>query len=258
MHVDDLRLPLPPRVLHHARFDHVEHVAVAVVVVADILLVELRHRRDLERRADVAAIPLRHHLLAVRVDGRPQQQDDVLEDVRRTPDRRPWTAGRRPAAWCAAAPPLRSNAGRRRCGRSPCPRAPAAALRSRSGPPDAPAGARSRDSDRSSPGSPPMRSQPASRSGPASTSPRASSSSGPMRRPASGNRRRSRRRSRPCDRRRPCSRGRIPERAARGPGRRRAAGRSARQPPAGWKRHASRHSSTTLSVAMTLRVTPEG
>ena len=79
VHVDDLRLPLPPGVLEHARLDHVEHVGVAVVVVADVLLVELRQARQLVGRADVLHVPLGHHLLAVRVDGRPQHQDDVVE-----------------------------------------------------------------------------------------------------------------------------------------------------------------------------------
>ena len=45
LHVDDLRLPLAPRALNDARLDHVEHVRIAVVVVADVLLVQL-HRRD--------------------------------------------------------------------------------------------------------------------------------------------------------------------------------------------------------------------
>jgi len=40
--VDDLRLPLPPRVLEHARLDHVQHVGVTVVVVPDVLLIQPR------------------------------------------------------------------------------------------------------------------------------------------------------------------------------------------------------------------------
>ena len=40
MDVDDLRFPLAPEILHQARLDHVEHVAVAVVVVADVFLIE--------------------------------------------------------------------------------------------------------------------------------------------------------------------------------------------------------------------------
>ena len=63
LHVYDLRLPLAPRLLHHPRLDHVEHVGVAVVVVADVLLIELRQR--LVGVADVLHVPLGHHLVAV-------------------------------------------------------------------------------------------------------------------------------------------------------------------------------------------------
>ena len=42
LHVDDLRFPLPPRVLDRARFDRVQHVRVAIVVVADVLLIQAR------------------------------------------------------------------------------------------------------------------------------------------------------------------------------------------------------------------------
>ena len=80
VHVDDLRLPLPPRVLDDARLDHVQHVRVAVVVVADVLLIQLRQARQLVRRADVLHVPLGHHLLAVGIDRRPEHQDDVVED----------------------------------------------------------------------------------------------------------------------------------------------------------------------------------
>ncbi len=62
------------------RLDHVEHVAVAVVVVADVLLVEPRHWRDFERSSEVAAIPGDDHVLAVGVDGGPEHEDDVVQD----------------------------------------------------------------------------------------------------------------------------------------------------------------------------------
>ena len=42
LHVDDLRLPLAPRARDDlARLDHVQHVGVAIVVVADVLLIQL-------------------------------------------------------------------------------------------------------------------------------------------------------------------------------------------------------------------------
>ena len=83
LHVDDLRLPLPPRVLHHPRLDHVEHVGVAIVVVADVLLVQLAAAappRTASRRCFV--IPVGDHLMPVRIDRRPQHQHDVVEDAR--------------------------------------------------------------------------------------------------------------------------------------------------------------------------------
>ena len=48
-----LRLPCHRSLRHGARLGHVVHVAVAVVVVADVLLVQERRGRDLEGRAQV-------------------------------------------------------------------------------------------------------------------------------------------------------------------------------------------------------------
>ena len=81
VHVDDVRFPLPPGVFHDPRLDHVEHVAVAVVVVADELLVEAGHRLARRRRAGALHVPLRSHLVAVWIDRRPQHQDDVAEHL---------------------------------------------------------------------------------------------------------------------------------------------------------------------------------
>ena len=80
VHVNDLRFPLPPGVLHHARLDHVQHVGVAIVVVADVLLVKHRQRPHRLRCAGVLHVPLGDHLLAVRIDRRPQHQDHVVEN----------------------------------------------------------------------------------------------------------------------------------------------------------------------------------
>ena len=63
-----------------ARLDHVEHVAVAVVVVADILLVEVRHPAGLVRRADMLAVPVDDHVLPVGIERRPQHEDNVAKD----------------------------------------------------------------------------------------------------------------------------------------------------------------------------------
>ncbi len=79
--VDDVRLPLAPEVLEHPRLDHVDHVAVAVVVVADVFLVEPRQPRPLVRRVGVLHQPLAHHLHPIRVHRRPQHHDVVGQDL---------------------------------------------------------------------------------------------------------------------------------------------------------------------------------
>ena len=80
--VEKLRLPLAHDPGDRPRLDHVDHVAVAVVVVADVLLVELRQPGDLERRSEVLLIPIGDHVLAVGVDREPEHQDHVVEDRR--------------------------------------------------------------------------------------------------------------------------------------------------------------------------------
>jgi hypothetical protein len=77
--VDDLRFPLTPGVFQGARFHHVQHVGVAVVVVAGVFLIQLRQAGELVRRADVLHVPLRDHLLAVGIDTRPEHQHHVVE-----------------------------------------------------------------------------------------------------------------------------------------------------------------------------------
>ena len=81
MDINDVGFPQPPGVLERPRLDHVEHVGVPVVVVANIFLIQLRHRRDGRvGRRRVLHLPLRHHLMTVGVDGRPEHQNDVVED----------------------------------------------------------------------------------------------------------------------------------------------------------------------------------
>ncbi len=58
-----------------------EHVHVAVVVVADVRVVEVRHRAGLELGAEVLVEPVDHHDLAVRVGARDEHQDHVVEDL---------------------------------------------------------------------------------------------------------------------------------------------------------------------------------
>ena len=78
--VDDLRFPVSIYARHHPRLDLIDHISVAVVVVPDVLLIQERRARDLERCAQVLVIPIRHHGLAIGVDAEPQHQDDVVED----------------------------------------------------------------------------------------------------------------------------------------------------------------------------------
>ena len=49
--------------------------------MADELLVERGHRLVRRRRAGALHVPLRGHLVAVRIDGRPQHQDDLAEHL---------------------------------------------------------------------------------------------------------------------------------------------------------------------------------
>ena len=80
VYVDDLRLPLPPRACDHARLDHVQHIAVAVVVVPDVLLVELVQRAHLVRGANVLPVPVGDDLLPVGIDTRPEEDHRVVKD----------------------------------------------------------------------------------------------------------------------------------------------------------------------------------
>jgi hypothetical protein len=84
MDVDDLRIPLLPDTGEHSGLDHVQHVPVSVVVVADVLLIEPRHRRDLVRGAHVGQVPVGDHGLAVGIQRGPKQRDDVVADRRDT------------------------------------------------------------------------------------------------------------------------------------------------------------------------------
>jgi len=78
--VEELRLPIAHDPGDDSRLDLVDHVAVAVVVVPDVFLVQLRRPRHLERSAQVGVVPLRDHVLAIRVQREPQHRDDVVEN----------------------------------------------------------------------------------------------------------------------------------------------------------------------------------
>ena len=67
--------------VHRPGLRQVEHEPVAVVVVAGVVVVEPRHAAALVLGSEVLAVPVHHHLLAVGVDGRSQQQDHVVQDA---------------------------------------------------------------------------------------------------------------------------------------------------------------------------------
>ncbi len=58
-----------------------EHVHVAVVVVADVRVVEVRHRAGFELGAEVLVEPIDDHDLSVRVGAGDEHQDHVVEDL---------------------------------------------------------------------------------------------------------------------------------------------------------------------------------
>ncbi len=80
----DRRKPVVPGELRHVlAFLLREHVHVAVVVVPDVRMIETRNRAGFVRRAEVLVEPVGHHDLAVRVQARHQQHDDVVENLLR-------------------------------------------------------------------------------------------------------------------------------------------------------------------------------
>ncbi len=81
MHVvDDLRMPDILQFRREARFGLRENVPVAIVVVADVLVIELRRRRAFIRRAQRLAIPARHDIHSVGILRRHQHDDHVVEN----------------------------------------------------------------------------------------------------------------------------------------------------------------------------------
>ena len=81
MHVvDDLRMPGILQLRGEALLGLRKDVPVAIVVVPDIFLIQLRRRRAFIRRAQCLPIPARHDIHAVRVLRRHQQDDHVVED----------------------------------------------------------------------------------------------------------------------------------------------------------------------------------
>ena len=84
--IDDLREPLARTAACEtcARLREVHHEPVAIVIVAGVLLIEMRERREFVRRADILAVPVRDPIQAVGIDDRDLQQDDVVADRARS------------------------------------------------------------------------------------------------------------------------------------------------------------------------------
>ena len=67
MAVENHRVPFDFGARDIARFQHVVHVAVAIVVVSDVLLIEVGQRTHFVRRSDILAIPGHHFVLTIRI-----------------------------------------------------------------------------------------------------------------------------------------------------------------------------------------------
>ena len=82
--IHDLREPVVIKLTRHGLgLDLRQHVPVTVVVVTDVVMVKLRHRRHLELTAHVRHVPVSDDVEAVRVHVGHKEQDRVLTDVLR-------------------------------------------------------------------------------------------------------------------------------------------------------------------------------
>ena len=68
---------------------HVHHERVAIDVVAGVLVIQPRHRAALIRGALLLVVPIDHKTMAVRIERRDQNEDDVVENVSDVGIRRP-------------------------------------------------------------------------------------------------------------------------------------------------------------------------
>ena len=81
---EDLRVPAPVEEIGHgAVLSQVQHERVAIDVVAGVAVVEPGHRRVLERRAAGLLEPVDDELVAVRVEGRDQQDHGLPQERQR-------------------------------------------------------------------------------------------------------------------------------------------------------------------------------
>src|SRR5262245_9983183 len=80
MTIEDDRTPFQLGASHLLRFEHVVHVAVAIVVMTDVFLIEIGQRADLVWRAEIFSIPRDDLVLTVGIQCRPQHQNDVVQN----------------------------------------------------------------------------------------------------------------------------------------------------------------------------------
>ncbi len=66
-----------------ATLREIHHERVAVDVVSGIGVIEARQRHSLERRVPCLLVPIRHQAMAVWIQGRNQDDDNVVQDVER-------------------------------------------------------------------------------------------------------------------------------------------------------------------------------
>ena len=68
MAIEDHGIPLELGSSDIARLQHVVHIAVAIVVVADVFLIKIRQRTHFVGRAQILAVPGNHFVLPIRVE----------------------------------------------------------------------------------------------------------------------------------------------------------------------------------------------
>ena len=66
---------------HVAGLDEVAHEEVAIVIVASIVVVQVRHRCFFEVSAEVLVVPVSNHDLAVGIRRRHQHHDHVVKNL---------------------------------------------------------------------------------------------------------------------------------------------------------------------------------
>ena len=78
----ELRKPVVVhRLIHVLGFDLGEHVPIAIVIVAYVVVIEIRHFATFVLGAEIFAIPLGDHDLAVRIEGRDKKNDDIIQSA---------------------------------------------------------------------------------------------------------------------------------------------------------------------------------